>query len=278
MESEDMSPDRGSGEAGTPRLDPATHTVRESNKRWQVTVYESAGEIVGSWIPDRRPPDQSRNVPYDGPVDPERSRSEAARRAKTAIRRYVTTHRLSRIITLTYAPDHLPEDLEGGWRHIEDFRRQVGEHFGPMLIVPEWGEENGRLHWHVLVNKFMRKAQVAKAWGLGFVDVRRIQSTKKRGGQRAAARTAAAYAGKYVSKTFDEGQEGRKRHGKRYSTTRGTQPVPGRWRYSTAGEASSAAVEYAGGLHRLTATWSSDEVEDWAGPPVWLMFWDDGPP
>ena len=40
-----------------------------------------------------------------GEPDPDRARAEAARRARTKVRRYVVANRLNRFVTLTYAGD-----------------------------------------------------------------------------------------------------------------------------------------------------------------------------
>jgi len=82
-------------------------------------------------------------------------------------------------------------------------------------VVPEH-HEDGHVHAHVLLDRYVAKAVLARAWGHGFVDVRKFRG---RGG-REAARKAAAYAGKYVAKSFDQDQGGRHR----YEVAEGYQP------------------------------------------------------
>lgn len=266
-----------------PRLDEATHTVSPRSGPWSVAIWDAAGEVSGCWNTGAPPerPESKLDPDHGGPLDPERSAIEAARRASSTIRRYVVSHGCTRQVTLTYAPEHLPASLEEGWADIEDFRRKMGKKVGPMLIVPEWGEKSGRFHWHALVPKYQRKSVYEEAWGRGWVDIRRIKSNRSDGprGARSDARTAARYASKYLAKTFRDGQEGRKAGGKRYSTTKGTKVEPRRLRFQTRDQALTFATRVvAGGMANVTGMWSSEDQPDWEGPPVWLIHFDSEPP
>lgn len=157
-----------------------------------------------------------------------------------------------------------------------------------MVVVYEWGSESGRFHWHALVGKWIPHAQLRRMWGRGHVWLEDKCKLKKgeRGGKRAQARKAAAYLAKYIAKSFEGGQDGTERTtgrvkgGKRYSTSKGTKVEPRRLRFQTRDQAVGWALgELIGGISKVTGVWESSELEDWQGPPVWLIYWDDdGPP
>jgi hypothetical protein len=86
-------------------------------------------------------------------------------------------------------------------------------------------------------------------------------------GKREKARRCAAYVAKYISK--DHHEAGRKS----YSTTRGLVAQPHRQRFMTRDEALQWLGEQAGAP--LVHVWSSEEVEGWEAPPVWLLFYGD---
>ena len=270
------------GEAAAGGLDLIKQHIPFENRlnRWQVTVWDRAGEASVTLQTYGEPSletlaERAKRGQAD---DPERAAQEAARRAGAVVRRYVVSHGCTRQVTLTFNDYHLPEDLAGGWAAVEDFRRKLGKRLGPMLVVPEWGEKNGRLHFHCLVPRYLPQREYEEAWGRGWVDIRKIKSNRSRGprGARSDARVAAFYAAKYLSKAFAEGQSGREFNGKRYSTTKGTKVEPGqRCRFRSQAEALTWAVyEQAGGFGNISSWWSSNDQADWDGPPVVLMMWD----
>ena len=65
---------------------------------WSLTLYPAAGEGGGCLVVQRRNLEPST---YES--DPERAAEEAARRARTKMRRYCAANRLNRLGTLTYA-------------------------------------------------------------------------------------------------------------------------------------------------------------------------------
>jgi hypothetical protein len=72
--------------------------LREPDLRsgWYLSLYPQAGEGGGSFRYSRP------CKPAGGPPDPERSAIEAARQARTKVRRYCAANRLNRLGTLTY--------------------------------------------------------------------------------------------------------------------------------------------------------------------------------
>lgn len=276
---------------GGPSLEQATHTVSPRSAPWAVTVWEAAGEVVGTWNTGPRPETEASKLPPDdgGAVDPERAAKEASRRAATTVRRYVVSHNLTKFWTLTYDEDHLPDSLAAGWRDIEELRRQwPTEKWGPMVVVYEWGSTTGRFHWHALVGKWIDHRELRRMWGKGHVWLEDRCKVKRGevGGKRAQARKAASYVAKYIAKSFEGGQDGnertsgREKGGKRYSTSKGTKVEPRRLRFQSRDQAVGWALDdLIGGLSKITGLWESSDLEDWAGPPVWMLYWDDsGPP
>jgi hypothetical protein len=85
---------------------------------WSFNLYPEAGEGGGCFVPTLRP----RPSEIGGPaVDGERSQVEAARRARSKLRRYCAANRLNRFATLTYAGE--------GCFDQQQLRVDVGEFF-----------------------------------------------------------------------------------------------------------------------------------------------------
>ena len=131
---------------------------------------------------------------------------ESARRARTKVRRYCVRNGCDRLGTLTYAPEHLPESWQDVWKDIERFRRRLSKALGvapAMVATIERGEQNGRLHVHVALDRFIPEHVVQEAWGLGYVSLRKLKVAGK--GRRERCRRAAAYISKYVTKGYEDG-------------------------------------------------------------------------
>lgn len=83
--------------------------------RWRLSLYPDAAEAGGCFY---RPPSGRKSKGSD----PERAKTEAARRARSKVRRYCAANRLNRLGTLTYAgggchdPGALRADLGGFFR------------------------------------------------------------------------------------------------------------------------------------------------------------------
>lgn len=225
---------------------------------WLLSSFPRCGEAT---VVLQYPPGPAR--PYVAPgegSDPERSRREASRRARSALRRFCTHHRCDRLATLTFADEPTQAD---GWREVERFRKRLERALGkriPMAVALDFGDERGRLHFHVALPRYVDVAVLQRAWGLGFVDVRKIKA--KGEGKREQCRRAASYLASYVAEETDRREAGRHR----YSLTRGMEPEPRRTRYRDFGEAIDAAL----GLG-LVVVWSSAGDPDWVAPPVYVL-------
>ena len=210
---------------------------------------------------ERTPDTQDPSVALDEDGRRDRSATEAARRARTRLRRYCVGNALDHLWTLTYAPEFLPDDEDGVWKDVERFRKRLHKATGramPVAAVIERGSESGRLHVHCLVRGRIPMGTMQDAWGRGFVQV---EAPPKRPGmsKRQRLRATAAYLTKYVGKEFDRGRP----HRKRYSVTTGFQPVR-RWTFG--GRDLVPALRAALDGRRVVHWWQSDE--EWPGPPI----------
>lgn len=235
---------------------------------WLCTVYPTAGEAVLSFR-SSVPPASGEG----GRGDQDANRLRAERRARTTVRRYCAANSIDRLVTLTYGPpfcvDHreLRADLA---RFVRRLRCELGERF-PYVWVPELHKDGERLHAHFGLNRYIRKPVLAERWRHGFVDVRQLRGSAPRSPEpESPSRRAARYLSKYVGKAFDAG-EAIGCH--RYEVGQGFQPASERVLLRTEAEARQWAVELMGG-DTPSYVWSCDEVDDWAGPPTRVAFWD----
>jgi hypothetical protein len=180
---------------------------------------------------------------------------------------------LDRLGTLTYAGDGL-HDERSLRRHIAHFFKRlryevVGEAF-PYVWVPEWHKTDHGLHVHFAVDRYVKQTELAAVWGRGFAHIKRLQS-KNVAGSLSSSRRAAGYLSKYVSKSFEGHARAPRLH--RYEVAQGFQPKVERIVAPTRDAAIDLASERMG---RAPATlWSSDQTEDWQGPPAVWAAWDD---
>lgn len=258
----------------TPRsassLETATKLVTpEIRVGWVLGLYPDAGEAAGTfhyrWQPNR--------CSTPGPaIDPDRSRSEGARRARTKLRRYVAANRLDRLGTLTYRGDGL-HDERVLRRHVRHFFKRARSELGgeplPYAWVAEWHKTNHGLHVHFALDRFVRQRMLAEVWGRGFVHIKRL-GPGSAAGSLSSSRRSAGYLAKYVAKAFDE----RRTCGlHRYEVAQGFAPRVERIVATTPEAAIALASERMGG--EPARTWSSDQAEKWDGPPAVWMAWDD---
>jgi hypothetical protein len=250
-------------------LDPSARFVREPPVRsgWVLSVCPAAAEGGGCFVPKRRPPTGFRGLP-----DPERSRREAARRARGRLRRYCAANRLNRLGTLTYSGSgchdaaEIRRDLGQFFRNLRD--STGGDPF-PYAWVPEWHPGGHGLHAHFALGRYVRRGLIADAWGHGFVHIKLLGDLPVGSGSLAQARQAAGYLSKYVTKSFED-QQIPGRH--RYDVAQGFQPARVQvWGRSAVDVIEQASAMFGGALP--AQAWNSAQQEDWKGPPaVWVQW------
>lgn len=134
---------------------------------WRFTLYPGAAEGGGSFTQPRH---HYVAIPPPGKAaDPDRSAAEAARRARTALRRYCTANRLDRLGTLTYArpckePELIREDLRDFFKRL---RERTGGFAFPYAWVPEWHKTGDKLHAHFAVGRYINFRVIQQAWVAG---------------------------------------------------------------------------------------------------------------
>ena len=242
---------------------------------WSLTLYPSAGEAGGAFVPSWRPR-RGGWVPGTPAADPERSRSESARRARAQVRRYCSAHRLNRLGTLTYAgagchdPAQLRADVGMFFRKL---RAAMGGEPLPYLWVAEWHKSGHGLHVHFAVGQFIQRSKIEAAWGHGFVHIKRLSDMPVGSTSLHESRRAAGYLSKYVTKTFAEGEAERSKGLHRYEVAQNFAPPRQRFTGTSSRQVLHEAVASMGGV-LPSVSWSSAEVEGWQGPPAVWFAWD----
>jgi hypothetical protein len=240
---------------------------------WSLSLYPSAGEAGGSFVPSYRP---SRTyVPGAPAADPARARAEAARRARGKVRRYCAANRLNRFGTLTYAgsgvhdPAQARQDVAVFFRSL---RSALGGRPLPYVWVPEWHKTDHGLHLHFALGRYVHYGLIRSTWSHGHIHVKRLSDVPVGATSLHEARKAAGYLSKYVSKSFDADGPSRERRLHRYDVAQGFQPPVMRFRGRWSGQVLGSAVEVMGAAP--TQSWSSDDSEGWQGPPAVWFAWD----
>lgn len=234
---------------------------------WTLTYYPDAGEAGGCFVASRR---RSYTGVRGSASDPERARAEAARRARTKVRRYCASHGLNRLGTLTYGPpfctdpDVLRQDVALFFRNL---RSALGGRPLPYLWVPELHADGERFHVHFAVGQYIPRSLIDAAWGHGFIHIKSLSDLPVGSGTRAEARLAARYLSKYVAKTFNSELSGRHR----YECAQGFRPRVIALRGRTAEDVISQACDLVGA--QPEHVWNSDEVQDWRGAPAMWLTW-----
>lgn len=235
---------------------------------WRLSLYPAAGEGGGSfrysWQAPRAPSEP-------GSGDPERSKREAGRRARTKLRRYCASNGLNRLGTLTYTgtgchdPRQVRTDVGEFFR---DLRSELGGEAFPYAWVPEWHPGGHGLHLHFAVGRYVQQRKIERAWGRGFVSIKRLGDLPVGARTVGEARVAARYLSKYVGKSFE--QE-RMPGLHRYEVAQGFQPEPVLVKGRSADAALHAACAVMGRFP--DRVWRSEDSEDWEGPPaVWAQW------
>jgi len=210
--------------------------------------------------------------------DPARSAQSAAARRRTKVRRWCKAHRATRLATLTFAVE---PTLDGGWQAVEALRKRLRAHgFDQLLVVPEYGETNGRLHFHAALGRYVPKRLLEECWGEGFVEIRMLKARTKRHttSVREQAGIVAGYISTYLTSEPGgaEGDAGPAAppavgfNRRRYSISKGTVPEVVRFVSFGLFEAWSATQLLCG--HTVNEVWRSPTDDDaWRGPPLLLL-------
>jgi hypothetical protein len=235
------------------------------------SLYPDAGEGGGSFRSSiRRVP---AYVSRGFAADPERSITEAGRRARGHLRRYCAANRLNRLGTLTYRGEgcHDPALVRA---HLGEFFRALRVATGgkplPYVWVPEWHKSGHGLHAHFAVGQFIKRQFIEQAWGHGFVHIKLLGNLPVGSGSLSEARQAAGYLSKYVAKTFAD-PSARVLGLHRYDVAQGFRPRPVALSGRSVDDVLSQASSVLGGAPSFE--WSSSSVEDWQGPPsIWAQW------
>lgn len=248
---------------------PRQKDVTGEGPGWRVVEYVDTGEATVWWAGPRGGSDR---LPGESMPRPGENARRAVARARVSVRRYAVRNRLTRLWTFTY--------VEAQWdvgqvrRDVNAWAKRLRKHLDrsvPYVAVMELHPGGHGLHVHVLLpSRFVRHKAMRALWGKGHVQysdgdtsVRRVK------GQRSRARRAAEYVAKYVGKELGQAM-GPGQH--RYEVGEGFQPEQVR---------RSVRSEFAGlrwlcerrGGELPVLVWSSDDLEDWRGPPVRVLTW-----
>jgi len=234
---------------------------------WRFALYPDAAEGGGSFRSTAR-----ESSGGDSPApDPEGNAADAARRARTKVRRYCAANRLNRLGTLTYAgpgnrdPAALRLDLADFFRRL---RGALREPF-PYLWAPEWHPGGHGLHAHFAVGRWIAQGDIKRAWGRGHVHIKQLGDLPVGSGTLGEARLAARYLAKYVGKDLASGGQPSGLH--RYEVAQGFQPRAVTLDGSTADEVLVWAETIMGGTPEHV--WRSRDEAAWDGPPAVWASW-----
>lgn len=186
------------------------------------------------------------------------------------LRHYCAGNRLDRLGTLTYAgtgchdPRQVRADIGEFWRSL---RALLGGEPLPYVWVPEWHKTDHGLHVHFAVGRYVKRALIERAWGRGFVHIKRLTDLPVGSTRWDEARKAAGYLAKYVSKSFDTDLGGLHR----YDVAQGFKPTVERFRGVSVEDVLDQAVNVM--RARPALRWSSSEQEGWQAPPAVWFSW-----
>jgi hypothetical protein len=235
---------------------------------WTLSLYPDASEAGGCL----RVPQGSGGA-YRS-TDSERAAVEAARRARTKIRRYGVANRLNRLGTLTYAgsgchdPRQLREDIAAFFKGL---RPALGGEPLPYVWVPEWHASGHGLHVHFEVGRYVPQTLIRDTWARGYVHIKLLGDLPVGSGVVGEARLAARYLCKYVGKGFDDERRSAGLH--RYEVAQGFQPERVTFKGRTNEDVIEQASERMGSAPEIV--WNSSEAEGWRGPPACWVAWGD---
>ena len=242
--------------------------MRLEESSWSFSLFPDAAE-GGGCLSVRR----SGAVASGGPPNVERAAEEAARRARTRIRRYGAANRLNRLGTLTYRgsgchdPRALRTDVGRFFRGLRD--GLGGERF-PYVWVPQWHPGGHGLHAHFAVGRFVPRSLIEQAWGHGFVHIKLLDGLPVGSGELAEARLAARYLAGYAARDLADERRPPGLH--RYDVGQGFEPD----KVECYGDSAERAIRNASRVmgSEPERIWLSSTVEGWRGPPACWAQWD----
>ena len=170
---------------------------------WTFSLYPEAAEGGGCFVGSLR----RRASCGSAEADPGRAEAEAARRARSKLRRYCAANRLNRLGTLTYAgagcfePLQLRADVAEFFRGL---RSELGGRPLPYAWASEWHPGGHGLHVHFAVGRYVGQRLIRDVWGRGIVHIKLIGDLPVGSGALEEARRAASYLAKYVSKNITD--------------------------------------------------------------------------
>lgn len=241
-----------------------THAPNPSG--WVLNLYPQAKEASGFFQSSLRVQPENTFLPAD---DRTRSLTEAARRARSKIRRYAAHNGLNRLGTLTFADACFDQRVLR--EHLGDFfsaLRQSQAKALPYIWVPEWHKTHG-LHAHFAVGQYIPRKEIEAAWPFGFVHIKHIGDLPTRSGPTQESRVAARYLSKYIGKALDDARAIKGMH--RYDLAQGFTPKPEKLNAPTLSEVMSLAQERM--KTEQTFYWHSNESETWGGAPAVFVTW-----
>jgi len=160
---------------------------------WLLSLYPAAAEAGGTLVYSHRKSFPGRR---GAAQDGERSRLEAARRARGKLRRYCAANGLNRLGTLTYAPPFCTDphqvraDVAVFFRGL---RAGLGGKALPYVWVPELHADGQRFHVHFAVGRFVARGLIESVWGHGFVHIKLLGDLPVGSGRLGEARAAAGW-------------------------------------------------------------------------------------
>lgn len=214
---------------------------------WRLLLFPDAAEASCVFRPSLRAP--RSYVPPGYAADPERARAEAARRARTKLRRYVVANRLDKFGTLTYAGTGC-QDPRQARADVAVFMRELRAALGgkplPYVWVPEWHKTDHGVHLHFALGRYVRYTLIRSVWTHGTnISIKRITGMRHGASEFEGARIAAGYLSKYLAKTFDSPELGGLH---RYEVAQGFQPKSIEFIGCHEGQALDAASEFMGSI------------------------------
>ena len=201
-------------------------------------------------------------------ADPDDAGRVATRRAKSKVRRYCASNRLTRFGTLTHAGKGCWDPLELRQEMALFFRRlraEIGKPY-PYLWVGEWHKSHG-LHAHYAMGRFVRRGAIEEAWGRGFITIKQHGDLPAGSTALIEARHSARYLSKYMTKSVEDVAAGLHR----YEVGQGFQPMSVGFKGRSSDEVLGWAADQMGSSPDFVTP--SSEWEHYLGPPAVFASW-----